>query len=176
MDPVKATGLVYAKRCGAKRRGPPLSRKARAAGATRPKEKICTARHRHWSDAERQYVCGMCGMPWRFWERRALRGEVQETGTRGDGTELRLQRLVDVGLAIRRLLGDPEWCWEAIVYFEAARGHSQRQIAERGARGDYGPGAPFTWGRETVRYRIQLGGREWRRVLTEARLPFGEPS
>lgn len=168
IDLVRATGLVYAKRCGAERKGPPLSRKARMAGAKVPKPKICTARIRHWSAAERQWVCGQCGSAWRFWERRSLRGEIQETGTRQDGAERRLQRLVDVGLAIQRLLGDPRWAWEALLYVQHARGLSYADLAAAGARGDLGPEAPFTWGWKTVRTRVQAGGREWRRILKEA--------
>lgn len=172
MDPIKAVGLVYAKRCGAKRAGPPLSRKARMAGSTRPRPRICSHRIRHWSQAERQWVCGRCGSAWRFWQRRQLRGEIQESGARGDVSEKRLQRMVDVGLAIRRHLGNPQYPWEALLYIEWARGLSVRQIAERGARGDYGPGAPFTWGRTTVHRRIQAGSREWRAVLTAAKIRF----
>ncbi len=173
MDPVKATGLVYAKRCGAKRTGPPLSRKARLVGSTRQRPRICAHRIRHWSQAERQWVCGNCGSPWRFWQRRQLRGEIQESGARGDVSEKRLQRLVDVGLALKRLLNGSH-PWEALLYVEWANGISVRKIAERGARGDYGPGAPFTWGRTTVHRRIQAGGREWRAVLTEAKIRFDD--
>jgi hypothetical protein len=174
IDLVRATGLVYAKRCGAERKGPPLSRKARLAGATMPKPKICTHRHRHWSHAERQWVCGRCGSPWRHWERRALRGEVQETGTRQDGSEARMERRVNVGLALRRLLESPkaETRWVGRVYVEHALGLSFREIAAAGAAGEYGAGAPFNWNLTAVRNASAAGGREWRAILKAAHLPF----
>ncbi len=175
LDLVKATGIVYARRCGAKLRRPALSRKARLAGAVaKLNPKICPARGRQWSYAERQWVCGRCGSPWRFWERRSLRGEVQETGTRRDVAEGRLSRLVDVSMAINRLLALPRFRWESMLYVAWARGHSIRRLAELGAAGHFGAGAPFSWSFTTVRDRIAVGGREWKAILKAAHLRFDE--
>jgi hypothetical protein len=169
---VKASGVVYARRCGAPLKRP-VTQRERLAGK-KPRPTKCLGRVRHYSDAQRQFVCGHCGAPWRSWERHSLRGETQETGTRRDGAERRLARFAQVGLALERLRREARNPWAVAVYIKNALGSSFATLAALGPTSLGVEGQPPAWSVTSIKRLVNRGAREWVRQLRRVGFDFGD--
>jgi len=161
-DLVKARGIIYADACESTARE---SRRARSWSLD-----PCPSTTRNLTDGN-VYVCGRCGVPWRFWEREQLRGEVQESKRPGGG---RYDSWMDIGVHLQRFLDEPAWRWESRLYIANANGHSLRWLVKYGPT-EF-PEANFQWYRRKVTEIVQAGRDEWTRRLAVAGIDFDDPN
>lgn len=160
IDYVKSRGRVYLKVCGSTSK----ESRRRRGNVQGP----CPSKLRHLT-AEGEYVCGRCGAVWRYRDRFALRGEVQESVRSGSFEDAK-SRWVDVGVQLAQFLEDPGFRWESRLYVANVCGHSVRDLVKYGPT--WFPEANFPWHRDGVHKRVVVGREEWTRRLAVAEIAF----
>lgn len=136
MDPVDSRGRIYGSACGR-----------------------CNGPVRHWTK-DRGYVCGHCGAKWPHEDHEIWKGEVV-TSRRPGSAERRIQRQVDLGVALKNLRH--KLPVEATLYVaHAVGGISQREI-HRTAPVEVRRGIP--WNRYEIGQAIRRAREAWRAEL-----------
>lgn len=145
---VDSTGRVYLKRC-----------------------QKCKYRHRHWSSQEKAWVCGHCGVIWKYRSRYMLKGEVQVTPNPGVASAVAVD-IATIGVLLDRWLRDPHAArWHARLYLYKVGTETGLELMVREGKPPELRACPYPWTRWRVGEAIREGRREWVRRLSRAGLP-----